>query len=154
MAIRSICNSCFQAFEIACAPQNPADDSVVSAMLADGLLVEGMLPCPKGCGGRINFFADETIDQLVLGPNMREPLSLTVAELYKALHGGGLPEEIPKSAEVVDALLRANMIASADVEERSGRVYLHVLRLSNGLNIHLSPGVYGAQVTKIVRGKV
>lgn len=146
MIVRSLCNSCLQPFELVL---HQEDRQLLGQIAEDG----GMLcPCPRLCGGKINVTHDSTIESFQEGTRLRQPMTLTGAQLYQAVNGAGLPDEIPKDIDVVDALLRANQVTKCAMERQGERIYLHELHLSNGSVIHLAAGGRGAQVLKITRG--
>jgi hypothetical protein len=145
MIIRSVCNSCYQRYEIVCT----TDVKVSTAMLAQLMDEAGMGVCPRGCGGRINLTNDATID--AVGAYLKEPLHLTVTQLFQAAGGMPLPDEIPPSHETVSSLLIANKIEQVTLEDYNGRLFVHELHLSNCCIIHLCAGGRGAQVLKVTR---
>jgi len=110
----------------------------------------GLSPCPRLCGGRINVFNDETIKALQHGKQLAPVISLTGKQLYQAVHGAGLPDEVPTSAEVITSILKANKVVDLQLEETDGRFYLHEIKLENGLTIHLGGGAR-ARVVKITK---
>jgi hypothetical protein len=142
MIITTLCNSCYSRFDIVVDP----DSGHLVAQLADE---DGLANCPKLCGGKINLTMDKTITGIA--HQQREQYHLTALELYRACHGAGLPDEVPKSGELVDSMLKAHKVKDALVEEHGGRIYLHELRLENGSVIHLTAGGRGAQVLKVTR---
>ena len=78
-------------------------------------------------------------------------MAVTGRQLYQAVLGMGLPDEVPKSTEMVDSILRANRVVKVSVEEHEGKLYLHELHLENGSVVHLASGMKGAQVLKVTR---
>lgn len=144
MIINSLCNSCLQPFQILL--ESGDADLIRQLSEAD----EGrMCLCPRLCGGKINLFGDPTIS--VMADKLREPMTLTGKELYKAVNGMGLPDEVPKDVEVVKALLKSNKVADLYLEEINGRLFLHELKLENGYTVHLAAGARGAQVLKVTK---
>lgn len=145
MIIRSVCNTCYQRYEILAT----SDVKISTAMLAQLMDDTGMGACPRGCGGRINLTNDATID--AVGVYLKDPLHLTVTQLFQAAGGMPLPDEIPPSHETVSSLLIANKVKQVSLEDYNGRLFLHELHLDNGCIIHLCAGGRGAQVLKITR---
>lgn len=145
MIIQSLCNSCLQPFTIIV----QADEArlVRGIVDPDGFTA----PCPRKCGGKINIIGDPVIEEMAKDRRLRDPMTITGLELYQACFGMGLPDEIPKSAETVTALLLAHRIKSVDIESDANRFYLHEIRLDNGTIVHLSAGSKGAQILKITR---
>lgn len=143
MLIRSLCNTCFQVYEITILPED--------AFLLKDLATDGLAPCPRLCGGQINLEASPGIEALVEEKKLRDPLSISMKELYKAVHGAGLPDEIPKSPEAVEAILRSTPIVRVKVEMVEKLIYLNEIELANGLTVHLTSGPRGATVLKITR---
>jgi hypothetical protein len=143
MILMSLCNSCLQPFELLV---QPSDAHLVKQIAdKDGLTA----PCPRLCGGRINLVGNPVIKEMA--SKLKEPMRVTGQELYKAVNGMGLPDEIPTTMEVVEALLLANSVVAAAVEETDGKIYLHELSLSNGLTLHLAGGPRGSRVIKITK---
>lgn len=85
-------------------------------------------------------------------PRLKPPLPITVQELFKAVKGGGLPDEIPKSFELSVALFKSEKVKSVFMEQDGKDIYLHEVRFENGAVIHLSAGRRGAQVLKVTKG--
>lgn len=140
MIINSLCNGCLQPFQLIV---EPMDVPLVKELADD----KGeSCPCPRLCGGRINLVGQSSAPA-------REPMTLTGKQLYQAVKGMGLPDEVPKSVEAVDAILRANKVVGVDVEEHNGKYFLHELKLENGCVVHLASGIKGAQVLKITKGQ-
>ena len=143
MIVRSLCNSCFQTYSLLL----QESDIALVKQIADE---NGQTcPCPRLCGGRINLVGTTAIDTSNL--RLRDPMNLTGKELYQAVNGAGLPDEIEKGMEIIESLLKAYTITGVSLEDVNGRVYLHELILSNGMTIHLSAGARGAQVLKITK---
>lgn len=84
---------------------------------------------------------------------MKEPLHITGLQLYQAVNGLGLPDEIPKDSIIVESLLKANKLTGVAVEEVNGRTYLHELKFENGVTLHLGAGQRGAQVLKLTKAR-
>jgi hypothetical protein len=142
--IRSLCQSCLQPFTITV---QGSDAHLVRQLSEDGLTAA----CPRLCGGRINLVGDPVIAQMSVDRRLKEPLSLTVTELYRAVNGMGLPDEVPKSFTVIKALFKANPLKAVDLEEVDGKFYLHELHLDDGVVVHLAAGSRGAQILKITK---
>jgi hypothetical protein len=141
MIINSICDTCLQSYAILV----QASDVELIKQIADD---EGLAcPCPRLCGGNINLVGGKLLD--VQG--LRQPISLTGLQLYQAVNGMGLPDEVPTDKLTVDALLRANTVVKCDITEFDGSVYLNEMHLNNGLILHLTAGARGAQVLKITK---
>jgi hypothetical protein len=144
MIIRSVCNSCFSTFVITLMPD---DVSLVRQVVDE----KGhSAPCPRLCGGRINMVGDPNIDQ-VSKLVQKDPTHITGKQLYQAINGAGLPDELPKDILTLVALLKAHKVEDVKMEEIHGRFYLHELTLENGVTLHLSGGPRGAQVLKVTK---
>lgn len=142
MIIASLCNTCFQPFRINLQPE---DVHLVKQIADDEMTV---CSCPRLCGGKINLVSMQEITSSKL---LKEPMSITGRELYQAVNGAGLPDEIPKDELIVEALLKSSEVVGVYMETHQNRVYLHELRLKNGATIHLSSGSRGASVVKITK---
>jgi len=141
--IHSICSHCLQQYRLMVSPR---EQGLVLQVSSE----EGKeCPCPRLCGGSINLTGS--------GPAapesaaLRDPITMTGAELYRAVNGLGMADEIPKSKETVESVVKANRVKDVLIEESSGRFYLHELHLENGLIVHLAGGLRGAEVLKITR---
>lgn len=145
MIINSLCNSCLQPFRLII---EPADVSLVKEISDEN---GETCPCPRLCGGSINLVGDQVIKSMSEDRRLREPMVVSGKQLYQAVMGIGLPDEVPKSVETVDSLLRANRVVKVSIEEHDGRLYLHELQLENGSVVHLASGMKGAQVLKVTR---
>lgn len=143
MILLSLCSSCLQPFELML---EAADLQLLQKSSGDG-----MCPCPRLCGGKINIVPDPTISAMASDARMRAPMVLTGQELFQAVNGMGLPDEVPSTKETIEALLLAYRVLKLDLEEKNGRFYLNEIHLSNGVTIHLTSGLYGAQVLKITK---
>ena len=144
MIINSICNNCLQAFSL----MVQADEAELLRQIADENLMS--CPCPRLCGGRINLVGG----CLVEADGLKPPMSITGVELYKAVQGAGLPDELPKESSILDALLRANPITSCNWTETHDAVYLNEIHLNNGIVLHLTSGARGAQILKVTKERV
>jgi hypothetical protein len=141
----SLCNTCLQAYQILV---ETSDIELIKQVASD----DGMTcKCPRLCGGRINLVGDDTIEAMSKDPRLREPMNISGKELYQAVNGLGLPDEVPKSIDTVSAILRANKVRDFDLGEVAGKLYLHELRLEGGITLHLSSGPFGAQVLKMTK---
>ena len=144
MIINSLCNTCMQPFQVIV--QSDEADLLRQLSQED----EGrMCKCPRLCGGKINLIGDPVIE--AMAEKLREPMTLTGKELYAAVLGAGLPDEIVKDPEVIRALLLADKVVDVDLEQIGGRVYLHELRLAGGVILHLAAGARGSQVLKVTK---
>jgi hypothetical protein len=132
------CATCKSAFEIRF--EKPSDISLLSHMLVNGQVD---CVCPRKCTGRIAQQA-----QFAEGVF---PLSVTVQELFQAVSGMPLPDEVPKSAIFVLSLLKSERVLEARCEEEGGSIFLHSITLTNGCTIHLCASGRGPQVLKITR---
>lgn len=146
MIIKSLCNSCLQPFEISV---SVSEVPLVKEITND----EGTTcPCPRLCGGAINLVGDPTITEMSNDRRLKEPMRITGRQLYQAVGGLGLPDEIPSSADVLEALLVGAGVAETVTEEFNKAVFLHEIKLKNGTTIHFGAGLKGAQVLKITKG--
>ncbi len=127
----------------------PGDTELMKTMMDEALTVS----CPRLCGGRINVVNSVGVMTMAMAPGLRPPMSLTAKELFRAVKGGGLPDEIEKDPVTIQALLKSSPVVEAVVEEVNGKVYLHELKLAAGTTIHLASGLRGAQVLKITKEK-
>ena len=144
MIIRSLCNTCFQVFEIRTEPEQTP---LLKALIAEDLTCA----CPRLCGGRINIVNSTNIDALAGDPRLKPPLPLSVPELFRAIRGAGLPDEIPQSFELGVALFKAHPVKSVMMEQDGKNIYLHEIRFEDGSVMHLAAGQRGAQVLKITK---
>jgi hypothetical protein len=147
MIINSLCNSCLQPYTILV----QSSDVHLLKQIADE--AGHTCPCPRLCGGAINLIGDPIIDQMSEDRRLKDPINLTAKELYQAVGGMGLPDEVPKDLSVIRALLQASPVKNAMLEEVNGKFYLHELHLQDGVVIHLCSGGRGAQVLKITKTK-
>lgn len=144
MMVQALCNTCFQVYEIRVEPD---DAHLLRKLVDESLLAE----CPRLCGGKINMRRNEQVSMLANDPRLKPPLPLTVNELFKAVNGAGLPDEVPTSTEVVEALLQLHKVTDVVTSKDSSKVYVHELHLENGAVIHLASGIRGALVLKITK---
>lgn len=143
MIILSLCQSCLQQYEILV----EASDFPLLKEISDE---NGYTcPCPRLCGGSINLIGNGFAD-IMISKQLRPPIHLSCKDLYKAVKGLGLPDEIILEKLTIEPLFSS--IESVDIEEHNGRLYIHELKLKNGLIIHLAAGLRGAQILKITKG--
>jgi hypothetical protein len=143
--LNSLCNTCFQPFQVLI---EMSDVNLIRQIaVEDGKLA----PCPRLCGGFINMQGDDTIEQMANDPRLKAPMQITGKELYKAVNGAGLPDEVPQSKETIEALLKANKVVGTKLEELNGKFYIHEVLLENGLTLHLAAGLRGAHVLKVTK---
>ena len=143
MKIFSVCNTCFQTYSL-------ITEQEYTALLKSLEELGGSLAkCPRLCGGKINIVP---VEELKLPKNrmFKEPLELTVKELYAAIHGNGLPDEIPKDVLVVEAMLLSSKIKKVETDTIHSGIYLNSLTLENGVTIHLGGGI-GPRVVKVTK---
>lgn len=145
MIFRSLCNSCFHVFEIF---SEPEDAIFLKELVKDDMTCK----CPRLCGGRINLMGSPTINALASDPRLKEPMHITAKELFRAVHGGGLPDEIPKSTDFVELLFKSSPVAEVRMQQLGARIYIHEIRFQDGKVLHLSSGLRGAEVLKITKG--
>jgi hypothetical protein len=143
LIVRSLCNTCLQPYQLLF--QATDIDLVKQVQSQDGQTC----PCPRLCGGAINLVGEPTITAMT--EKLRAPIYLTGKQLYQAINGMGLPDEIESDPLVLKAMLAANKVESTDVELCNGKMYLHEIRLDNGVIIHLGAGARGAQVVKMTK---
>lgn len=146
MIILSLCNTCLQPYQLMIEPGEVALVRQIAS--EDGLTC----PCPRSCKGQINLVGDPTIAAMADDRRLREPLTLTGKQLYQAVQGLGLPDEVPKDTQVLDSLFRANKVLKVDLEEHQGKIYLHEIHFENGMVIHLASGHKGAQILRVDKG--
>lgn len=142
-----LCQSCLQPFELSVAPSEVP-------LIKDICDVKGELcPCPRLCGGKINLKGDETLKAMATDPRLKPSMKLSGTELYQAVNGMGLPDEIVRDPLVIESLLKSQPIVDVDLvlDDSSKRVFLLELKLKNGVTIHLTGGVHGAEVLKITK---
>ena len=143
MITRSICNSCFQQYEILI----QASDTALVKEITDNL---GLVVCPRLCGGKIALLDVGLPPQI--GPlRLKAPIRLTGKQLWKAVNGAGLPDELETDPDVVKALLISSKVSRVDVEQHNGNLFIHEIELENGIVLHLSSGLKGAQVLKVTK---
>lgn len=144
MIVFSLCQKCLQPFELNI---QPGDVHLIKQISTH----EGMMaPCPRQCGGGINLVGDQVVDALA-GDHLKSIMKITGTELYQAVNGMGLPDEIPHEAGIVTSLLVANRVRAVVTEKANGKTYLHEIILDNGYTIHLAAGARGAHVLKVTK---
>jgi hypothetical protein len=136
-----LCNSCFQRYVLTVRPQERG--------LLAGYEDKGLLDCARGCGGKVIFGQDAAA--MAEGAQLAPPLHVTATEYYKALGGMGLPDEVTDDPDLIEALFKAHRVDSVMLELAMGRIFIHEIRLENGMTVHLSAGAKGAQVLKVTR---
>ena len=142
MIINSVCSTCLQPFKVLV---QTSDLELVKQISTN----EGRTcPCPRLCGGEINLIGEP---ELLEGIRLRDPLELTGLQLFQAVGGMGLADEIPKDGTVIDSLFKTCKVLSIDLEELNGNFYLNELRLEGGVTVHLASGARGARVLKITK---
>ena len=146
MIIQSLCNSCLQPFRLIIEPK---EVSLIKEISDD---TGTLCPCPRSCGGMINLVGDPTIKEMGCDPRLKTPISISGTQLYQAVKGMGLPDEIPKSGILIDSLLRASPVCKTLTEEYGKDIFLHEITLENGTTIHLTSGCKGAQILKVTKG--
>lgn len=144
MIIHTLCNACLQAYELWV---ESGDIGLMKQLVPDGQVP--MCPCPRLCGGQILLGENP----LVGDPRLRTPLKISVKELFKAVKGAGLPDEVPKSADLIQALFKGYNVTGIKVEQVGDEVYLHEVMFENGNTVHLGYGPKGARIFKITREK-
>lgn len=144
MILVTACNSCLQVFEIAI---SPGETHLLKELVDKAKTVA----CPRLCGGRILFAPSPELSKLVRDSRMRDPVALTGKELYKAVNGAGMPDEVPSSKEAVEAMLLAHPVIGVGLEQEGKHIFISELRLKNKTIIHLASGRLGAEVLKITR---
>jgi len=141
----SLCNSCHQTYQIMVGVQ----EVDLIRKIADE---QGhTCPCPRLCGGHINLVGDSVIDDTMKDRRLRDPLKISGTELFKAVKGLGLPDEIEVHPEVLGPMLTACKVKDYKLERTFGKVYLSELILDNGITVHLTSGPHGAQVLKLTK---
>lgn len=142
MIILSLCQSCLQQYEILI----EASDLPLLKEISDE---HGhTCPCPRLCGGSINLVGNSVAD-VFRTKQLKPEISLGGKDLYKAVKGLGLPDEIALDTSVLKNLVQNT--ESAIFEEYNGKIYLHELKIMGGIIIHLAAGLKGAQVLKITK---
>lgn len=146
--IRTLCNTCLQSFELIL----EASDLELVRQISDDLGHTCL--CPRLCGGSILLVGDDTSREMARDSRLRDPLRLSGKELYKAVLGAGLPDEIARDEAVLQSMLIANSITDVSIEKVGDVLYLHEIRLVNGVTLHLTSGQRGAQVLKMTKERL
>lgn len=144
MMILSLCNSCLQPYQIM------VEMSEVELIKQIANESGHLCPCPRLCGGMINLSGNDLINAAVKDPRFRDPLKLTGKELFKAVKGAGLPDEIDLHIETIDAMLKSGLV-SFKLDVVMEKIYLSELKMTNGVTLHLTSGPHGAQVLKMTK---
>ena len=145
MIIRTLCNTCLQSFEL----MLEASDLELVKQISDK---EGhTCPCPRLCGGSILLVMDPLSSEMATDSRLKSPLRLGGKELFKAVGGAGLPDEIPRDPDVLRAMLKSSSIWDVSIEAVGNDVFLHEIQLTNGVTIHLASGLRGAHVLKMTK---
>lgn len=145
MIINSLCNTCYQAYEILV---EVSDVELIKQIRVDD--TGHTAKCPRLCGGFINLVGDAVIDQMSQDPRLKDPIRISGKELYQAVNGLGLPDEVPMNKDTIEMLLKTQMESFA-VDATNGKFYISELRFEGGRTLHLTSGPYGAQVLKITK---
>lgn len=138
MRIELMCNSCAQRFSVWV--KGEQDKNLINSITKE----DGLITCPRLCGGQVT-----SMD--VRAPGMKDAMSLTAQELFTAVQGAGLRDELEKNPYVIEALLKAG-IKSVDIETHQDKIYIHEIKV-NGSTIHLTAGIKGAMVLKVTKDK-
>jgi hypothetical protein len=138
----ALCNSCLQPFVVTVGPDE-------KQLVQGELDADGHCACPRLCGGKL--LLGDAANKVREGAQLAKPLHLTGTELFQAIHGLGLPDEVTDDPDLVEALLKTNPVTGAKLEQVMGRVFLHELHLANGMVVHLTAGARGAQLLKVTR---
>lgn len=146
MIQKSLCTRCFQAYVITI---EAGDKALYAQMQDDGSIIKNLISCPRKCGGFITPLNSDDIR--LKAPVFAYALSLTVPELYKAVNGAGLPDEVPKDLDAINALLLVHRVNETMLEEVGRQFLLHGLKLSNGFTIHLGCSPKGPCIVKITK---
>ena len=106
-------------------------------------------PCITfGCQGSL----DRTLDIAWCVNQASRILRLSPQEFFRALCGGGTPEEVLCSPEVVRAFLLSSRIVKVDLRQEMGsdRTFIDRIYLENETVLHLG-GAAGAMVYKVTK---
>jgi hypothetical protein len=142
MIVKSLCNSCFQTYVLTF----QVSDVGLVKQISDE--VGHTCPCPRLCGGSINLVGEFQIAEMTEKMRLRDPIRLTGMELFKAVKGLGLPDEIVTSDLTLNALFQSRKVTGLEIEKIDDKLYLHEIVLGN-VRVHLAAGQRGAQVLKI-----
>lgn len=143
MIVRSYCDVCEQPYVVLLEPSDLALMKQISS--ADGEQV----PCPRLCGVYISL----TSDTFKVPATAKMPLQLNGKQLYKAVNGAGLPDEVAVTERHLIKLIIGAEVVAVSTEAVGDEVYLHELHLKNGVVLHLTGGQRGAKVLKATKPK-
>ena len=104
--------------------------------------------CP-GCGGKAQAFYEGTVPV----ENYFVTSQMTPSELFRALMGVGLPEELRCSLEDMNRLFReqpVKRLAGSPIEG-SERFSLEFIELWDGTRVHIAPSGFGVSIYRVVR---
>ena len=144
MMILSLCNTCIQPYQILV----ELNEVELIKQISDER--GHTCPCPRLCGGSINLVGNDLIDNAVKDPRFRDPMKISGKELYKAVKGMGLPDEIDLQIETVDAMLKLG-VKDFKLDTVLNKIYLSELTMKNGVTLHLTSGPHGAQILKMTK---
>ena len=144
MIFVTACNTCLQTFELMLVPD---DVRLMKELIDENKTIQ----CPRLCGGRILMTPSKELSKLAADSRLRDPVYLSGQELYKALMGAGMPDEVPSSPEAVEAMLLAHKVVGVKLSHEGKHVFIDELKLDNKTIIHLASGHLGAVVLKITR---
>lgn len=112
----------------------------------------------EGCGGLIVGPIDTNVPEIrndikSLKKGCRRFLDLDPQQLFRALCGGGTPEEVEVRVEVVRAFLLSSKIIKVIAHEMMGdhRVIMDRLYLDNGTILHFAGTGAGALIYKVTK---
>jgi len=123
-------------------------DEIRSLILEHPNWVDG-LPCfTEGCSG--------TFKRVERSWAFSKDISLSAEQFFRALCGGGTPEEIQAASEVVVAFLLSARVVKVDARplRNDGRTVIDRIYLDNGTVLHFSGTGAGALVYKVTRYSV
>lgn len=134
------CQNCRQSYNLLLT----SEDAHLLDQIRDS---ETTCPCPRLCGSSVSLVESGDLQR----GEWEHPVTLTGQELYRAVNGMGLPDEVPHDPIVVDSLLKSGKVTRTLMEDIGGRLYLHEISLDNGATIHFSSAAKGACVLKITK---
>lgn len=140
--IFTVCDTCLQPYRLSIGDRE--------SVLLEQIKESGVVPCPRLCGGYLALDQTKMLGKAAAQKSLKDPLHLTVTELFQALHGHGLPDEIPKDELVVKALLEGSTPLNWVFERDGKNIYLHEIVLKDVV-VHLASGMRGAQILKITK---
>lgn len=144
MMILSLCNTCLQSYQITV---GLTERDLIRRIADDA---GHTCPCPRLCGGSINLVGDSTITASISDPRLKSPMRISGTELFKAVKGLGLPDEIEMHIELIGPMLKTG-VKDYKLEKVFDKIYLTELKLENGITLHLTSGPHGAQVLKMTK---